>query len=172
MKSLVHPAVIVASVLGILGLVWFLLQFSVTIEIEPEPSPVGTIPATRSPTPTPTTSTEEQATAPTPNLTETSPGALRMSNQTDQPVRVALLAKRSPNAYREAPAHWDFAPYEGSSGGLILSLPEGNLTLTKGDIIVAFAQDGSGRYWGPYVVGETPTPVWNSQTQEWQLTLN
>ncbi|WP_218596692.1 hypothetical protein [Chroogloeocystis siderophila] len=168
MKSLVHPAVIIASVLGILGLVWFALQFSVTIEIEPEPSPVGTIPATRSPTPTPTT--PAQSAAPTP-MAGTTPGSLRMSNQTDQPVRVALLAKRSPNAYSENPAHWDFTPYEGSTGGLILSLPEGNLTLNKGDIIVAFAQDGSGRYWGPYVVGETPTPVWNSQTQEWQLTL-
>jgi hypothetical protein len=36
---------------------------------------------------------------------------------------------------------------------------------------VAFAQDGSRRYWGPYVVGETSSPEWNPQTQEWQLVL-
>ncbi|MUL39217.1 hypothetical protein BWI75_23690 [Gloeocapsopsis sp. AAB1 = 1H9] len=170
MKSLVHPAVIIASILGIFGLVWIALQFSVTIEIE-EPLPVNTIPATRSPAPTPTTPAQD-AVVPTPNPAATSSGALRMSNQTDQPVRVALLAKRSPNTYTQAPAHWDFAPLEGNEEGLILSLPEGSLTLNKGDIVVAFAQDGSGRYWGPYVVGETPTPVWNSQAQEWQLTLN
>ncbi|WP_228054539.1 hypothetical protein [Gloeocapsopsis crepidinum] len=171
MKSLVHPAVIIGSILGVLGLVWIALQFSVTIEIEePEPSPVNTIPATRSPAPTPTTPVQDAV--PTPNPAAISSGALRMSNQTDQPVRIALLAKRSSNTYSEAPAHWDFAPLEGSTEGLILSLPEGNLTLNKGDIVVAFAQDGSGRYWGPYVVGETPTPVWNSQVQEWQLTLN
>ena len=169
MKSLVHPAVIVASILGVLGLVWIALQFSVTIEFEePEPSPVNTLPATRSPAPTPTTPGQDAV--PIPNPAATSSGALRMSNQTDQPVRIALLAKRS-NTY-STPAHWDFAPLEGNTEGLILSLPEGNLTLNKGDIVVAFAQDGSGRYWGPYVVGETPTPVWNSQVQEWQLTLN
>jgi hypothetical protein len=167
MKSLVHPAVIIASLLGILGLVWMALQFSVTIEIE-EPSPVNTIPATRSPASTPITSVQD--TVPTTHPTAASSGALRMSNQTDQPVRVALLAKRSANY--STPAHWDFAPLEGSVEGLVLSLPEGNLTLNKGDIVVAFAQDGSGRYWGPYVVGETPTPAWNSQVQEWQLTLN
>lgn len=167
MKSLGHPAVIIASILGILGLLWIVLQFSVTIEIEPEPSPVNTIPATRSPTLT----TPAQEAAPNSNVAVTSSGALRMSNQTDQPVRVALLARR-PNTYNEVPAHWDFAPQEGSEEGLILSLPEGNLSLNRGDIIVAFAQDGSGRYWGPYVIGETPTPVWNTQAQEWQLTLN
>ncbi|MEA5502164.1 hypothetical protein VB735_03380 [Halotia wernerae UHCC 0503] len=106
-------------------------------------------------------------------------GILRMSNQTDQPVRLALLARESPvkgsvskkNNY-EVPAHWDFAPSEGSNKGLILSLPNGNLKLEKGDILVAFAEDGSRRYWGPYVVGETPLPTWNPQNQEWQLVLS
>jgi hypothetical protein len=106
-------------------------------------------------------------------------GSLRMSNQTNQPVRLALLARQSPvkgassqkNHY-DVPAHWDFAPQEGSEKGLILSLPQGNLKLEKGDILVAFAQDGSRRYWGPYVVGETPSPSWNPQNQEWQLVLN
>lgn len=107
---------------------------------------------------------------------------LRMSNQTDEPIRLAFLARqptKNNSAHKkitskpeyDIPAHWDFAPQEGSSKGLILSLPQGNLHLAKGDILVAFAQDGSGRYWGPYVVGETSLPTWNSQNQEWQLVL-
>jgi hypothetical protein len=87
-------------------------------------------------------------------------------------VRVALLAQNAadeqPNYLK--PAHWDFAPGEGSRQGLILSLPDGDLKLKKGDILVAFAQDGSRRYWGPYVVGETTLPVRNSKS-EWQLIL-
>jgi len=100
-----------------------------------------------------------------------------MSNQTDQPVRLALLARQSETASAPRqttygnPAHWDFAPGEGSANGLILSLPDGNLKLKTGDILVAFAQDGSRRYWGPYVVGETADPIWNRQTGEWQLSL-
>jgi hypothetical protein len=106
-------------------------------------------------------------------------GTLRMSNQTDQPVRLALLARQfkgkssaSSKINYDIPAHWDFAPQEGSSKGLLLSLPNGNLKLEKGDILVAFAQDGSRRYWGPYVVGETSLPAWNSQTKEWLLVLS
>ncbi len=106
-------------------------------------------------------------------------GTLRMSNQTDQPVRLALLARQSrvkssadQKINHDVPAHWDFAPSEGSNKGLILSLPNGNLKLETGDILVAFAQDGSRRYWGPFVVGETSLPTWNSQNQEWQLVLS
>jgi hypothetical protein len=105
-------------------------------------------------------------------------GSLRMSNQTNQPVRLALLARQSAvknssqsKSKYNIPAHWDFAPQEGSQKGLILSLPQGNLKLEQGDILVAFAQDGSRRYWGPYVVGETSSPKWNSPTKEWQLVL-
>jgi hypothetical protein len=103
-------------------------------------------------------------------------GSLRMSNQTSQPVRLLLLARRShvkgsAATSEGAPAHWDFAPQEGSQKGLVLSLPQVNLKVEKGDILVAFAQDGSQRYWGPYVVGETQVPVWDSQNQEWQLIL-
>ncbi|NDJ24978.1 hypothetical protein GS682_25695 [Nostoc sp. B(2019)] len=106
-------------------------------------------------------------------------GTLRMSNLTNQPVRLALLARQSgvkdavsKQANYDVPAHWDFAPKEGGEKGLILSLPQGNLKLLKGDILVAFAQDGSRRYWGPYVVGETPSPKWNTQNREWQLVLS
>jgi hypothetical protein len=104
-------------------------------------------------------------------------GSLRMSNKTTQPVRLALLARQSSqksataNKITGIPAHWDFAPQEGSEKGLVLSLPQANLRLEKGDILVAFAQDGSRRYWGPYIVGETSSPQWDSQTQEWQLVL-
>lgn len=112
------------------------------------------------------------------------PGGLRVSNPTDHPVRVALLAQQpQANSAQAAltptgkapvygePAHWDFAPGEGSSQGLTLSLPEGNLQLKKGDVLVAFAQDGSRRYWGPYVIGETDQPLWNDQGSEWRLSL-
>ncbi|MEA5600215.1 hypothetical protein [Nostoc sp. UHCC 0252] len=106
-------------------------------------------------------------------------GTLRMSNQTNQPVRLALLARQSvakgsgsKQTHYDLPAHWDFAPQEGSEKGLTLSLPQNNLKLEKGDILVAFAQDGSRRYWGPYVVGETQLPKWNSQNKEWQLVLS
>ncbi|MDF5707366.1 MAG: hypothetical protein PUP90_06710 [Nostoc sp. S4] len=106
-------------------------------------------------------------------------GTLRMSNQTNQPVRLALLARESvanssgaKQIKYDVPAHWDFAPQEGSDKGLILSLPQNNLKLEKGDILVAFAEDGSRRYWGPYVVGETELPKWNSQSKEWQLVLS
>ncbi|MBD0389322.1 MAG: hypothetical protein ICV54_23185 [Nostoc sp. C3-bin3] len=106
-------------------------------------------------------------------------GTLRMSNQTNQPVRLALLARQSvakgsgtKQANYDVPAHWDFAPQEGSDKGLILSLPKNNLKLEKGDILIAFAQDGSRRYWGPYVVGETQLPKWNYQNREWQLVLS
>jgi len=105
-------------------------------------------------------------------------GTLRMSNQTEQPLRLALLARArvkgsdSKKTNYDIPAHWDFAPQEGSEKGLILSLPNGNLQLEKGDILVAFAQDGSRRYWGPYVVGETSLPTWNTQKGEWQLVLS
>jgi hypothetical protein len=104
-------------------------------------------------------------------------GSLRMSNQTDQPVRLALLARESVKKgtvkeQAQIPAHWDFDPQEGSEKGLILSLPQGNLKIETGDILVAFAQDGSRRYWGPYVVGESSLPTWDAQKQEWVLLLS
>ncbi|MBD2594753.1 hypothetical protein BCD64_11225 [Nostoc sp. MBR 210] len=105
-------------------------------------------------------------------------GTLRMSNQTDQPVRLALLARKlkgkssTSSKTNDISAHWDFAPQEGSSKGLLLSLPNGNLKLEKGDILVAFAQDGSRRYWGPYVVGESSLPTLNAETKEWLLVLS
>ncbi len=189
MKSSVYPAVIIA-LLGLVGLVLGWLQFTVSIEtIEPEslPDPVqpklqsspskpfSPIPAVPTPVSTPTEPVK-QYTKPTSSpepVRRIGEGDLRITNQTDQPVRVALLARQlgTNSEASEPPAHWDFAPGEGSREGLILSLPQGNLNLKKGDILVAFAIDGSRRYWGPYVVGETPVPIWNQQTSEWQLVL-
>ncbi|HIK16239.1 MAG TPA: hypothetical protein IGS53_13280 [Leptolyngbyaceae cyanobacterium M33_DOE_097] len=102
-------------------------------------------------------------------------GLFRISNPTDYPVRVALLM-RKPGKQKtadkfELPAHWDFAPQEGSLKGLIVSLPNKAVEVKPGDVITVFSQDGSRRYWGPYVVGETPIPEWNPQVGEWKLTL-
>ena len=111
-------------------------------------------------------------------------GSLRVSNPTIYPVRVALLPLDSAGAHSKQagagsnaqkgaiqPVHWDFAPDEGSVKGLKLSLPDGNLQVHSGDVLVAFAQDGSRQYWGPFVVGKTALPLWNPTVQEWQLRL-
>ena len=113
-------------------------------------------------------------------------GVFRIGNPTTYPVRVALLPKKisgegsegnasSAQAVKqtsyEVPAHWDFAPEEGGAKGLVVSLPDRTLKLKKGDVLVAFAQDGSGRYWGPYVVDETAIPAWDAKAVEWQLIL-
>ena len=114
-------------------------------------------------------------------------GVLRIGNPTSYPVRGALLPQKEakqgsgkaesaiaqldePASY-EVPAHWDFAPEEGGANGLLVSLPDRALKLKKGDVLVAFAQDGSGRYWGPYIVDETAMPTWNPKAVEWQLIL-
>ncbi len=160
------------------------------LERSPTP-PTPTVSPTVSPTPTPITPTEGQAErqaegqAPATPLTAGNLGKLRVSNPTDHPVRVALLAQKSEAAENSAsvnsgaeldltfvePVHWDFAPGEGRTRGLILSLPDQDLQLQDGDVLVAFAQDGSRRYWGPYVVGQTASPQWNSETTEWQLVI-
>lgn len=184
-KSSVYVAVIIVSLLGIVGLVLVIgLQFTISIEplepdlslpetVPPQASPSGelfsTPPAKPKPANAPTASNSQPIGSVAAGI-----GGLRISNQTNQPVRVALLAQTGSNKatgnYGDA-VHWDFAPGEGSRQGLILSLPNANLKLKKGDIIVAFAQDGSRRYWGPYVVGETTAPVWDRKTSQWQLII-
>ncbi|GAX40451.1 hypothetical protein NIES4075_14170 [Tolypothrix sp. NIES-4075] len=189
MKSSVYRnATVVACALGLLGLLLAYFQVSVSFESEDPEKPF--LPPTQKLRKQTTDSppvfdnkAEQSSKVLTYSNNNSVPkagdqGSLRMSNQTDQPVRLAMLA-RSPvkgektqtNSF-DVPAHWDFAPREGNEKGLILSLPQGNLKLEKGDILVAFAQDGSRRYWGPYVVGETSIPVWNAQSKEWQLILS
>ncbi|MBW4517843.1 MAG: hypothetical protein KME11_21775 [Timaviella obliquedivisa GSE-PSE-MK23-08B] len=170
-KQKLHPALIaVLAALGILLLVRFL---PVSISFEPtsvdKTSPGEVVPL---PPPTATPTAPPLAIASDP-ITEGAIGSLRVSNQTKHPIRVALLAKSAPGEstpYAQ-PAHWDFSPEEGREKGLVLSLPEKELQLYLGDILVAFAQDGSQRYWGPYVVGQTKAPGWNAKVAEWQLVL-
>ncbi|NJO71336.1 MAG: hypothetical protein HC825_05840 [Oscillatoriales cyanobacterium RM1_1_9] len=97
-------------------------------------------------------------------------GKLQAGNQTQHPVRV-VLQRRSGTSAQAEPVHWDFAPQEGRTKGLTLSLPDENLVLASGDILVVFAQDGSRRYWGPYIVDETSLPRWDNSTQTWELTI-
>jgi len=205
-SSVCRNAAITTCVLGLLGLLAGCLGMSVSFEsanpgislpvsdntTQAEANPGSDVASqtgiSASPTNPPTNQIELNTSKTTPVLASRQnsagnakhQGTLRMSNQTNQPVRLALLARQSTALKSSAekkvnydvPAHWDFAPSEGSNKGLILSLPNGNLKLEKGDILVAFAQDGSRRYWGPFVVGETPLPMWNSQNQEWQLVLS
>ena len=145
---------------------------SVGSEAVPSPSPA----AVPSPAPSPVESIAPSAASGSSSSGDRV-GSLRVSNPTIYPVRVALLpldpAGAGSNAQKVAiqPVHWDFAPDEGSAKGLKLSLPDGNLRVHSGDVLVAFAQDGSRRYWGPFVVGKTALPLWNSTAQEWQLRL-
>ena len=110
-------------------------------------------------------------------------GKLRVSNRSEHPVRLALRVKAekaqdgkynekvaSPLKY-EQPAHWDFYAGEGGDRGLVVALPSRSVYLRRGDVVFAFAQDGSQRYWGPFVVGETDNPIWNDRSSEWQLVL-
>ncbi|MEW6494704.1 MAG: hypothetical protein AB1589_19635 [Cyanobacteriota bacterium] len=187
LKSTTYTVFILALLLGLVAIALGLVRFTVWIEpqspdlsslpvIEPPTEPVVEKPeqpspakATVSPTlPPPATSPSNN---PDPKAVAAREGALRVSNPTDHPIRLALLEQKSSGNSYQKPAHWDFAPMEGGSQGLILSLPQEQLKLKKGDILVAFAQDGSRLYWGPYVLGETPSPVWNQQKGEWQLVL-
>ena len=117
---------------------------------------------------------------PDPALVAAKQGNLRVSNRSSHALRVALLSRQKDTNAKTGtteagfalPAHWDFAPSEGSEKGLIVSLPNRKIQLKRGDVVVAFAQDGSQRYWGPFVVGETDRPTWNAQAGEWELTLD
>ena len=110
-------------------------------------------------------------------------GKLRVSNRSEHPIRLALRVKAEkaqdgkynekvalPLKY-EQPAHWDFYAGEGGDRGLVVALPSRSVYLRRGDVVFAFAQDGSQRYWGPFVVGETDNPIWNDRSSEWQLVL-
>jgi hypothetical protein len=168
--------------LGILGL--FAGCYQVSVSFEPDATEVTSTSSVAIPenSPAMTTSAKPKLlTYQAPRVKETGiSGALRMSNQTNQPVRLALLSRQRETKSKGKdsvvpdgiPAHWDFAPQEGNEKGLVLSLPKSSLKLEKGDILVVFAQDGSRRYWGPYIVGETPFPAWNSSNKEWLLILN
>jgi hypothetical protein len=96
-------------------------------------------------------------------------GTLRVGNLTDHPIRVVVQARV--NSAQSEPVNWDFAPGEGGTQGLQLSLPQDRVKLNKGDIIFAFATDGSRAYWGPNVVGESGSIAWQSDRREWSFIL-
>jgi hypothetical protein len=99
-------------------------------------------------------------------------GGVRIRNRSASPVRLVILRRTKPQATKPSiPIHWDFAPREGRLKGLLLALPSETIALDRGDIVTAFAQDGSARYWGPYIVGESNQPIWNDKTTEWEVTL-
>lgn len=183
MNAKLNPAIKIALVAVVLSAgTWLLLKrFQIEVGVvstTPETVPIIETDPSRSET-SPLGQASNRLATPDPARIAARQGSLRISNRSDQPLRVALLAKSSPNtrssqtstAKYEAPAHWDFAPGEGSSEGLIVSLPNQNTLLQRGDVVVAFAQDGSERYWGPFVVGETDLPRWNRQKGEWELVL-
>jgi hypothetical protein len=99
-------------------------------------------------------------------------GGVRISNRSASPVRIVILRRQTTKVSKQPhPVHWDFAPREGRLKGLLLALPSETVALDRGDILTAFAQDGSARYWGPYIIGESPQPTWNNNTAEWEVTL-
>ena len=182
-----HPALsiaLIATVVAVSG--WlFLKRYQIEVEVTSPAQNQNTVPILET---TPTASANPNAIAskppesekPDPVLAAARQGSLRVSNRSNHPLRVALLARQPKDSNAKAgsaqtgfalPAHWDFAPNEGSDRGLLVSLPNQTIRLKRGDIVVAFAQDGSQRYWGPFVVGETQQPAWNPQTAEWELTV-
>ncbi len=100
-------------------------------------------------------------------------GSLRVGNRTERSVRVVLFSRvTSQNVWQVIePLNWDFAPFEGGKEGLILSLPNYKIAIGKGDVIFAFATDGSRSYWGPNIVGETDAPFWDNKNKEWSMVL-
>jgi len=169
LKINIHPGILAVLIGGIGAFVLSQFQLNSWIEQAGTEDPVLSTPSP--PAAVPTQMPSQAVTQPQPV-----PGGLRVQNQTSSPVRLVLLENRAAASaattaadYRD-PVHWDFAPAEGSEAGLILSLPDRNLRLKPGDILVGFALDGSRRYWGPFVVGKTPLPE-QSESQEWQLTL-
>ncbi|MGA7935260.1 MAG: hypothetical protein WCA35_17050 [Kovacikia sp.] len=198
-----YPAIAIVAVAVLsLGSVWVFSHVSLEIQTQPagleplSPSeaevPKPEISPTAAPSSIPTPSVKPTVLAED-SLSGSSPsdsgsafvrqGALRISNPTSYPIRVALLTKKATKsldastsgsesqAGYDLPAHWDFDPQEGSSKGLLVSLPDRPIKVKPGDILVAFAQDGSRRYWGPYVVGATSQPAWSPKLVEWQLVL-
>lgn len=158
-----------------------------------EPGDFSSSPPVATPTPIPSlpgtgadpVTTSVSPTAPVTSTAQAVPNGLRVKNLTNNPIRLVWQSRALPTqapavASTPTPAnptnneppsmYWDFAPMEGSNEGLILSLQTGNLRLQSGDVLMAFALDGSRNYWGPYVVGRTHLPK-RQASSEWSLEL-
>jgi hypothetical protein len=117
-----------------------------------------------------------QAVSPDQSALIPSSGGLVVQNRSPHPVRLVLLSRSEKKPLDSqpkdsTPAHWDFAPWEGRLKGVLVVLSERAVRLKPGDVVVAFAQDGSRQYWGPFVVGETSEPKWDQDTSEWRIVL-
>jgi hypothetical protein len=86
-------------------------------------------------------------------------------------VSESAIDRPPPSASSSSAAKTPLPPRNHPSKGLLLALPNETIALDRGDIVTAFAQDGSARYWGPYIVGESNQPIWNDKTTEWEVTL-
>lgn len=93
-------------------------------------------------------------------------GPLSVSNLSIHPVRVVLQSRSAAE-----PFNWDFSPGEGQEQGLQLSLSQVPLVIDKGDILFIFAIDGSRTYWGPWIVGESSSLVWQGDRRGWSLAI-
>jgi len=178
-----HPAIKIALASAVLSAIAgaILLKLS-PIEISISSGTSNSVPVIKtanSPPAEPATAPKVEK--PDPSAIALKQGNLRIRNRSDHAVRVALLARQPKDTNTKAgeaqkgfalPAHWDFAPQEGSDSGLLVALPNRSIQLKRGDVLVGFAQDGSQRYWGPFVVGETDRPDWNAQAGEWELILD
>ncbi len=186
----IYPAVIAILVLSLVALLLSRIQIQVARndnDTVNDAIPVAPLPVEPEVLPTPSQSeaapTPEPTVEPSPTVTPSPQvpvapvdfeGGLRVRNLTAFPIRVALLHQTTsgePAKSYSQPVHWDFAPEEGKTKGLMLSLPDRSLKLQAGDVLVAFAEDGSRRYWGPFVVGKTALPTWSPEQQEWLLPL-
>ncbi|MFS8885082.1 hypothetical protein [Synechococcus sp. H70.2] len=110
-------------------------------------------------------------TSPAVSPTSARTGPFRVGNRTPHPIRLVILLRSSSRLTNPETAHWDFAPGEGGSQGLLLSLGEEPLQIGPGDIVVAFTLDGTRRYWGPNVVGESLAPFWDEESGSWSMIL-
>ena len=176
-----HPGIKIALISAILTAIvgTILLKLS-PIEISISPGSPSAVPIIKTSSPPAEPAAPPKIEKPDPAAIAAKQGGFRIRNRSDHPVRIALLSRKpkensaksgEPPTGFATPAHWDFAPQEGSDAGLLVALPNRSIQLRRGDVVVAFAQDGSQRYWGPFVVGETDRPDWNAQAAEWELTL-
>lgn len=121
-----------------------------------------TVAASSTPSPAPTTAEQDP-------LVRSQRGPLRIGNRTPHPLRLVTLLRTGEQVITPKVAHWDFAPGEGSRSGLLLSLGEDPLHLQAGDIVFGHSLDGTGQYWGPYLLGDSRLPTWSSAQDLWIL---